>query len=215
MMNALIYFGIIFSIWNVGMELVKRFDKPLWCLKKREKKFWLICSVFNGGMIVAIPEIGDMEGIIFSVFGGCLIFACITDCKACQVYQFIWWVAGIAAGCLVCGRIGEMHCGESMQLLIGLLIYGGLQELFFCRFYGRADCHAFIVCALMLGGMRIEKIGWLVHMLLAFGILAFVQLLCGNINRKGNLKNPVPFLPYITIAFWINLCCFSVKKMIY
>lgn len=43
-------------------------------------------------------------------------------------------------------------------------------------------------------------------MLVSFGILGMVQLLRHNINAKGNLKKPVPFIPYIALAFlllWI------------
>ncbi len=40
----------------------------------------------------------------------------------------------------------------------------------------------------------------LLHMALAFIQLGVVQAFKRNINQKGNLKVPVPFLPYIACS---------------
>ena len=47
--------------------------------------------------------------------------------------------------------------------------------------------------------------GFLLHMLVSFSLLAAVQGPKGNISRKGSLKQPVPFIPYITISFFAIL----------
>jgi len=148
----------------------------------------------------------SMEAAIeLSVLAGCLIFACMTDYKACEVYQFVWWVGGACGILFMWGNIGNIW---------ELVWFCLLQEVFFCRFYGRADCHAFVVCALIQFGMGMGVREWLIHMLLAFGGLALIQLVRRNINGTGNLKEPVAFLPYITVSFWLNCYCFCWEKMI-
>ncbi len=123
-----------------------------------------------------------------------LLVACIQDIRTMEVSNLVW--VGSAAWYLV-------WCLE-MEALGGFLapiLFWLLQELFFSRLYGRADCHAFAVCAFylkLLGGGMAE---YLIHMLLAIGLLALVQLLRHNVNRRGNLCHPVAFMPYITAGF--------------
>ena len=96
------------------------------------------------------------------------------------------------------GRIGEA--------LPGLLFFICLQQFLFSRMYGRADCHAFSVCALHLASLGVGLRGYLEQMLLAFLFLAIFQFFRKNIADNGNLKRPVPFLPYITLAFFLVVC---------
>ena len=164
-----------------------------------------------------------------------LLAACIMDIQSSMVYDYVWWLGGAAGGLLMGGMIlawrrngvqgyeGINAVGErlgmssaQLELLGSVIIFILVQELLFSKFYGRADCHAFSVCALAEGAVGMGMKEYLVHMLLAFGVLAVVQLLRGNVGRDGNLKNPVPFLPYITITFWINhviflLICVEIK----
>lgn len=129
-----------------------------------------------------------------SVSATCLSAACIMDLETCMVYNYVWWAGAVAVVVLM---------GVAKRKLQGeLILFIALQQLWFCRMYGRADCHAFSLCAGVEAvlGMRMQM--YLVHMLLAFGLLALVQGLEGNIGRDGNLKRPVAFLPYITLSFW-------------
>lgn len=212
-MGVMLYLGIILVVWNAGVYVIRKFDKPVW--RTQQKESWLLmgCSGINAFVIALIPCRNGMIELLMAVFGGCLLLACITDYKTCEVYQFTWWIAG-TAGLIILVQYLMLNEAEKPDLLM-LLVYCLLQEFFFCKFYGRADCHAFAVCAMVAYGIGMDLMDCLIHMLLAFSGLALVQLFCRNINRKGNLKRPVAFLPYITIAFWINLCCFSLKKMIY
>ena len=143
------------------------------------------------------------DAIGLSVLAGCLIFACITDGKMYEVYRFVWWIGGVLGVLCLPGNGGDMG---------GLILYCLLQELFFCRFYGRADCHAFVVCALIQFGKGMGIREYLIHMLFAFSGLAVIQLLRKNVNKKGNLKEPVAFLPYITVSFWLIFVAFIAKK---
>lgn len=198
MMKVLFLGMVITTVWVICLEVVKRLDAPKWMVKRKEYIRWMGISVVNTLLIANRMERLDLA-IKWSVLAGCLIFACITDCKCCQVYQFVWWMGGIC---------GVFCLPENMENLPELVLFGILQEFFFCRFYGRADSHAFVVCALMQSGMGMGLREYLIHMLLAFGGLGMVQLFRKNINGKGNLKKPVAFLPYITISFWLNCYCF-------
>lgn len=214
MMRVLFYWGIILCVWNTGLWIIGKLDKPCWKLDLIEYRIWVGCSAGNALVIEALPNVDGSLKLLLAVFGGALLFACITDCKTCEIYQFTWWIGGVAGCGSLCKMLVDTR-GMDFEKLGTLLFFCLLQELFFCRFYGRADCHAFVVSALSAYGLGMQLIDCLNHMLYAFVCVAVVQLFCHNINRKGNLKCPVAFLPYITVTFWINLCCFSLGKMIY
>lgn len=138
---------------------------------------------------------------MWTVIAVCLLFACVTDRRTRQVYNFTWWIAGTAALILLILNRDRI----TMERVWGLGVFTVLQCGFFSKMYGRADCYAFSVCAAAAASRGIGLAGFLAHMLLAFGLLAVVQGICRNIDKSGNLKQPVPFLPYITLAFWALL----------
>ena len=142
---------------------------------------------------------GLVRYLLFCILAACFLLAFLEDCWMCQVHNFVWW-AGAAAGAGLLFLAGETRGDVS-----ALLFFIFLQELFFCRFYGRADSHGFCVCAMVQCACGMGLTGYLLMMLLAVGMLGLVQGIRHNINRKGNLKTPVPFLPYIIIAFWATL----------
>ena len=135
--------------------------------------------------------------ILLSIAAASLLSACVMDQETHMVYDYVWWVGGVAGGILM------LLSDNNMWLSVALFIL--LQELFFCKMYGRADCHGFVVCALIEAAYGMSMQGYLLHMLFAFCLLAVVQLVSGNVGRDGKLKRPVPFLPFMTIAFWLNL----------
>lgn len=143
--------------------------------------------------------------IWWSIFAGCLLAAAVMDWWERMVYRFVWLAAGAAAGLLLCGKI----CDGTVWL--HLIIYVVLQELFFARFYGRADCHAFCVCAAMLTVLGMSFRDYLIHMALVFGSLTLIQGMRGNITKNGQLRSPVPLVPYIVAAFWF-LVDFTARK---
>jgi len=198
MIKLIVLTIIITFIWSMGLRLIKKWDSPNWVMVGREYLFCVVVSMANVLIIERMAE-NSREELCLSILAGCLLFACITDCKMYEVYQFVWWIGGICG--LFCLR-------GNRKELAGFLFFCLLQEVFFCRFYGRADCHAFVLCAMILFGKGMGMKECLVHMLLAFSGLAVVQLFRKNINKEGNLKQPVAFLPYITASFWLNCYCF-------
>lgn len=142
-----------------------------------------------------------MREILWLILTGCLVFACVTDCRSCEVYNFTWWIGGAAAGLLLLTGGREFGLSDIAELVFFIV----LQLFGFSKMYGRADCYAFSVCAVAGAAVGMTLMGYLLQMLLAFAFLAVLQGACGNIGRDGNLIKPVPFLPYITLAFWTLL----------
>ena len=97
----------------------------------------------------------------------------------------------------------------SFDMLGILLTFIGIQLLLRERIYGTADSYAFCVCAFAETVLGLDVAGFLTHMLLAYLLLFGTQLARRNLNRKGNLQEPVPFMPYITAAFWMTLILFT------
>lgn len=211
---AFLYWGIIYAVVVFCIYMVKHFDTEVWSWTEKEQLTILAGSGINSVIILWISRDGFVKQsamCLLAVLAGCLLFACMTDCKSCEVFEFTWWMAGVAGGLLLYQRcVADSEVSQSADWrpehqLVPLLIYLILQEFFFCRFYGRADCHAFVICAVVECALGMGEPGYLLHMTLAFGGLAVVQAFRGNINYRGNLKQPVAFLPYITISFWVLL----------
>lgn len=141
-----------------------------------------------------------MNTICLFLFSCCLLCAVLEDIKYQSVKRVVWWVGGVL-GWLLCCSNG--NTGSS--LILEVFLFGILQFGLFSRFYGKADCFAFVCCSLVLaaygGGLR----EYLLHMLLAISLLGGVQILRDNINTRGNLKRPVAFIPYIAPAFYLVL----------
>ena len=195
---------LIFFLVLGGIIWIRRFDREMTDLGnslkgKRAGVFVWICGV-NDLLLIWLTR-GRMIGwyLLFCVVGACLLTACITDLQTCQVHTFIWWIAGAAATAMLAAA------GSRKENLIFLVLFCLLQQLLFSRFYGRADCHGFCVCAAAECAMGISPAGFFLHMLFAFGALALVQTFRRNIGADGNLKEAVPFLPYITVSFWFLL----------
>lgn len=148
-----------------------------------------------------------MEGLCLIVFGRFLLRAAAEDLKCRMVRRYLWWISGGAGFVLL-----FLRRGAEPGALLELACYGILQFCFFSRAYGRADCHAFFCCAVILtayGG------GWetyLWHMLHTFLLLAIVQLCKKNVNARGNLKKPVPLVPYAALGFVISALSLEMAK---
>lgn len=195
------------AIVAMGVFLIGRWDEPL--PLKVKSGLWILAGAaaeFIGIMMFA-GDSPDCEKLLWAVIGGSLLLACVTDSLICQVYNFTWWIFLAAALALLwCRRNALMESGFICSgMLGGMLLFVGLQLLLGGHIYGCADSYAFCACALAETALGISAAGFLTHMLLAYLLLFAVQLLRRNLNRKGNLREPVPFLPYITAAFWMTL----------
>lgn len=215
MKGAVFYcWGIIYGVLIAGLSVIKQFDREAeWLFRRREKLFLLLLCGGNGALIVRFPNVSTVMVILLCLIAGCLLFACVTDCRSCQVFRFTWWIAGGAGGVLLYGKLLGDGSGfladdlwravpEAGIRLLWLLVYCVLQEGFFFRMYGRADCHAFVVCSMVECAMGMDISWYFLHMTLAFADLILVQALRHNICPGGKLKRPVGFLPYITVSFW-------------
>ena len=194
---------IILGIVEVGLFIIRKRDGLL-LLNSRGYVGILISAIILKIMISCLT-IGEMKSdrLLLSIIGGCLILACVTDWVLCQVYNFIWWIALTAAAVLLWQSLYLPGIKEKEEILIALLLFLVLQFTVFCRTYGKADGYAFCVCAVTEAARGMKLAGFLSHMLLAYALLFLVQTIRGNLNKRGNLKKPVPFLPYITITFWV------------
>ncbi|MBO4910471.1 MAG: hypothetical protein J5476_14450 [Lachnospiraceae bacterium] len=131
----------------------------------------------------------------------CLMAASIEDMLTHKVADFIWWIC--APACLLILPFSQTPPGfwDFFECLFAIFI----QEHIMCRFYGRADSHAFSCCAafLIFFGTGLE--GHILHMIFSLIFLSVHQLIRHNIGNRGKLISPVPFIPYISIAFVITV----------
>lgn len=159
-----------------------------------------ISEVYQNAM-VNLWEMGQM------LFFGGLFIACIMDIKEHMVYRFLWLISG--AGALLMGVVYGCTQGLTIEGMIELVFFVMIQQLWFSRFYGRADCHAYSVCAAAMTAYGLQLIDYVMHMLLTFGGLFIVQAVRRNITGGGRLKKPVALIPYLTVAFvvWVDFRC--------
>ena len=199
--------GVILVVVGAGILAIRRWDDPL-PLNSRSYVYILAASLLEGNIIILLTE-GEpgYSRLLLAVMGGSLLLAAVTDRLLCQVHNFIWWPALAAASVmLLCGC--SPHClreagGEFLRWsLLGLAVFVTGQFCLFGRTYGKADCYAFCICGIAEAARGIGLTGMLLHMIFAYGILFPVQMLHRNVDRRGRFIRPVPFLPYIVIAFW-------------
>lgn len=202
--------GIILGIAAAGILIIRKWDVPL-PLDAPKCMGILAAAALEGAAVTGLAEGGTwQEGVLLSVIGGSLLLASVTDLLLCQVYNFTWWPALAAALCMLemsrCQSSMQASAGAPGEWLGSLLLFASAQLAVFCRMYGKADAYAFCICGMVETAMGMNLVGLLAHMLLAYGILVPVQALRRNIDKRGNLKRPVPFIPYIVAAFWVVLC---------
>lgn len=193
--NAFVFQGI-FALEKLDKNAV---DLPKWKVvpTNRARMGILVCSLCT----CTAAYIGGERGyflriLLLGIVSGGLLAAWVMDVETHLIYDFVWWISGSAAGIL------WMISGNVQAVWWDVLCFMILQQLLFGRLYGRADCHAFCVCAPALGAFGMIMQDYLIHMLIAFCILTATQLIRGNVDCKGRLKVPVPFLPCIVIGFW-------------
>lgn len=195
--------GTILGIVMVGLMIIGKWDKPL---PLDGRKYFCIFAgaILESGIILVLAAGEPIRNkVLLSVLGGCLLLASLTDITICQVHNFVWWFALAALAVFWQCEVKSQGTAAFMEMLQSLLFFAAVQFVLFRRMYGRADCYAFCVCAAGEAARGIGAVGFLLHMLLAYIFLFPVQAIRGNINKKGNLKTPVPFLPYISISFWV------------
>ncbi len=165
------------------------------------RKKWFFCST-----LVCIPLLIKMDtmypALWFSIWllGVYLAVASATDVLIYQVYDILQYVGVLGGG------IWIWYQKPVGSQVVSLLLFVAIQYLVFMRMYGKADGMGYCVCALYLTGKGYGLDGYLCQMLVGFFILTLVQLLRGNITRRGNLQQPVALFPYITMGFMLLWC---------
>ncbi len=193
---------------------------------------WRKCW-FLGGLAwinaVAILVIGEMDGrlpeensllilgaqeILCSLLAGGLLAAACMDAVNSYVYNYVWWWCLPWTGMLLGLPVAKAYMGDGLWRITGRLgiqqaatvvLFVLLQQILFAQMYGRADCHAFSVCALAGCVWQGNLLWFLIHMLLAVTLLAVVQLCRRNVTKDGKLRVPKPFIPYIVVTFWLQI----------
>lgn len=189
------------------LVVVRRLDKEETIVPNKAEwiRIWGVCAAV--GILSSFLNVSQtaLEAMLLDILIGCLLFASITDLYIGKAYNFTWWI-GTASGLFIFWhRSARMSDYQLVMLSISLFVFTLLQQVFFARFYGRADCHAFCVCAFAEGSLGMGMTAFLIHMVLAFGLLIIVQGIRCNIGKYGHLKRPVAFLPYITASFLIMI----------
>ena len=114
-----------------------------------DRIFMYVMTVF-GAMTVNYSEQCTEYGWVVSnlrLLAGCLLAggllsAAYMDRRNCWVYNYVWW------WCLPWAGILGLTAGGEFSGIVAVLVFVMLQQLLFSRMYGKADCHAFSVCAL-------------------------------------------------------------------
>ncbi len=197
--GSLAVIGLVFWVLRQGIywDADAGREQRLQSLSPVSKNLLLI--LFAEGTLLAWQKNVVVDVILTSIFFSCLLFATIMDIEFHMIYDYVWWVAGGVAIFSCC------FAEPGPEKIIELLLFALLQEFFFAKMYGRADCHAFVVCAVFETGLGRGMREYLVHMLISFLVLAVVQLAKGNVGHGGNLKTPVAFLPYVTLGCWLSI----------
>lgn len=186
----------------IGLSLARRFDREIY-LDRRAIAGVMGLAVMAASLLRwTCGREALLSRLLLSEVLGCLLFACITDLIMCQVYNFIWWISGMAVGGLLWQQWKE---AGTMVRLPELLLFCALQMLLCIRLYGRADGYAFCVCAGVQAGLGMGMEAYFMHMTVAFILLIIIQTFRKNIGSHGRLKRPVPFLPYVTAGFLVML----------
>lgn len=183
-LKVLISMSFLYLEWLIICRLEPFYKKCLRVAAAPATIYLVIAAAFING------KMGDV--IYGSIYFATIIFTALCDFFTTEVYDWSWGFAGMAGiGILV-------YRGTAREVFFQLFVFIALQALLFRKFYGGADCMAFSVSAIYLACSREKGIyDYLVVMLLTFAVLAVVQLIKNNINRKGNLKKPVALIPYI------------------
>ena len=179
----------------------------------------LLYSLMAGSYIEVFLKHWDWYGqLACGVLGAYLLVASIQDMQSCQVYDFLHLLAapvGLllllmapaeAAGAGIQAQTtNEMLSAQAGGKILSLLVFAAIQFGIFMRMYGAADGIVFLVCAIYESRFGEGLLTYLLHMGASFLVLGVVQGFRKNINSRGNLKEPVPFVPYITATVWFFL----------
>lgn len=189
-------FGLQLMLAGAVIKTLVRLDAEHGLTADREAACILLTGCVAGAGYIACAQHREHPAIwgIYLTLAVYLTVCVVTDRQTCKVYDCLQLPAAAAGAALCLVRPVPASGGAA------LVCFALLQYLLFMRFYGRGDGMAFQICSLYIVGAGGGLAALLLHMAAALALLGVMQLLRGNINRKGNLKVPVPFLPYIACS---------------
>ena len=169
----------------------------------------MLAGMCNCIRVMAGSDAGAVVCLV--IFVMCLVVASVCDIRTHTVPDLIWWIAAAGILGLILMRYGGGEANsdpgamKAASRLLEALFIIFIQERVMSRYYGRADSHAFSCCALYLAVCGSGLEAHVLHMSFSLVSLTLIQLLRHNINRRGRLKTPSPFIPYISVAFIVTL----------
>ena len=223
-MEVCIYIGVVYVTWQLCFLLIRKQDT-----------FDAICIAFcmRGPRIFSGIGIGIYAwmirhaesdylltyvlAVVIAISLGCFIFAVFSDLAMQRVYRFCWY--GVYGGCGILGILKYISTNVSAGEVCGnylcdLFLFAFIQFVWFERFYGRADCHGFFAGACILALFDGSFWDYVMQMAYAFGILLVIQLFRKNVNRRGNLKRTVAFLPYVAAGLLLRLAVLNPVQIV-
>lgn len=88
--------GISYGVSVACIRIVKCAEGTEWELGRRDRIFLIISSFAFSLLTVMLPGMDIVSEMLSEILVGALLFACVTDVKSCEVYQFTLWIAGVA-----------------------------------------------------------------------------------------------------------------------
>lgn len=164
----------------------------------RIQKHWLLYTVLTS--LAFGPRLHESSFVVWIEYGVLavyLIICSVMDVILKMICDFFHYIGIVGGGIYLLYQQPAQEAAET------LLVFVGIQWIVFWKMYGPADVAAYIVCAMYLIAERGSLLDCLMHMMVTFVLLGLVQGCKINISVKGNLKNPVALLPYISIAFFL------------
>lgn len=146
-----------------------------------------------------------MGFIAYGIFMLCLAAASAEDLFTHKVADLLWWICAPTCLLLLLSNSVAHGLWDFVECLLVIFI----QEHIMCRFYGRADSHAFSCCALFFAACGSGLEAHIIHMSMSLILLTLVQSFRKNISKGIKLKVSVPFIPYISVSFVVTVLLYT------
>lgn len=164
---------------------------------KLKTDYLFFCNI---GALLLPADITKEPWYIQGCFVGMFMYLTVTGVMDYRLQMVSDILHGIG---LLCAGIMALCSESGPEVWWSFLTFCLVQYLVFKKMYGPADVIMYMVCAMFLAAEGRTMKAYLMHMALTFILLGVVQAFRRNINKQGNLKEPVALIPYISISFFI------------
>lgn len=166
--------------------------------RKTYRGILLYCIIVGSWIGVILKHWNWYGQLACGVLAAYLLVASIQDIQSYSVYDFLH-AAAVPTGFVF------VIAAPDREKLLSLTVFLIIQLGVFMHMYGAADGLVFLVCAVYESRFGKGLLTYLLHMGAAYILLGIVQGIRHNVNRYGNLKEPVAFVPYIAATVWLFL----------